>query len=169
MSEVLQPSASVQVLQSLNMCSDQYNRVIAIGDIHGCVHALNAILDDIRPARDDLVISLGDFVDTGRETRETIERLLQMRDECRLVVLRGNHEEMLLGALTSTRLRDSWLMCGGVATLNSYKFCGDIDCIPEGHTNSSKAGSTSLKRTLTFSCTPATLSICHPESSPTMS
>ena len=45
----------------------------------------------------------------------------------------GNHEEMLLGALTSEQLKQSWLMCGGVSTLNSYRFGGDIDVIPDEH------------------------------------
>jgi serine/threonine protein phosphatase 1 len=100
-------------------------RIIAIGDIHGCAHALDAVLDAICPAYDDLIISLGDFIDTGRETREVIEQLIQLRSECQFVSIMGNHEQMLLAALTSDRLKDSWLMCGGVATINSYRFCGD--------------------------------------------
>ena len=113
--------------------NSNHSRVITIGDIHGCAHALDAILDAIRPTPTDLIISLGDFIDTGRESREVIERLLELRDECEFVSVMGNHEQMLLGALTSERLKDSWLMCGGVAMLNSYKFCGDIDVVPDEH------------------------------------
>ena len=52
-------------------------------------------------------------------------------------MLKGNHEEMLLAALTSERAKNSWLMCGGVQTLNSYNFCGDIDVIPRRISTSS--------------------------------
>jgi len=37
---------------------------------------------------------------------------------------------MLLGALESEQLKNSWVICGGIATLNSYRFGGDIDVIP---------------------------------------
>ena len=108
-------------------------RIIAIGDIHGCVYALDKLLDVIEPTTDDLVISLGDFIDMGRETADVVERLLRLESEIPLVALMGNHEEMLLEALQNESVKESWLMCGGVATLNSYKFCGDLDVIPESH------------------------------------
>jgi serine/threonine protein phosphatase 1 len=108
-------------------------RTIVIGDIHGCAHALESLLNEISPSADDTIISLGDFVDTGRETREVVEQLIALEKTCRFIALMGNHEEMLLGALTSERLKQSWLMCGGVSTLNSYRFCGDLDVIPDEH------------------------------------
>lgn len=108
-------------------------RVIAIGDIHGCIHALDAILDAIAPRRDDCIVQLGDFVDAGRDTRDVIDRLLELGQQCRLVTLMGNHEEMLLGALENESLRDTWLMCGGIDTLNSYRFGAGIEVLPERH------------------------------------
>lgn len=115
------------------MLEQRSGRTIAIGDIHGCAHAFDALLEQIRPAQEDRIVCLGDVIDHGRDTNLVIERLLALRRECLLVCIRGNHEEMLLGALTNERLRNSWLMCGGVPTLNSYKFCGDIDVLPGEH------------------------------------
>lgn len=108
-------------------------RTIVLGDIHGCAHALDAILNEVQPQADDLIISLGDFIDTGRDTAAVIDRLMALEQSCSLVTIKGNHEEMLLGALTSERLKHSWLMCGGVSTVNSYRFGGDIDAIPDEH------------------------------------
>jgi serine/threonine protein phosphatase 1 len=108
-------------------------RTIAIGDIHGCIHALEALLAAIQPTPQDQLICLGDFIDTGRDTRDVVTRLIRLQGECDLVVIQGNHEEMLLAALQSAKLKDAWLMCGGIATLNSYKFCGDIDVIDQDH------------------------------------
>lgn len=107
--------------------------MIAIGDIHGCAHALDAVLDGINPRPQDCLVCLGDVIDNGRETNLVLERLIALSRECTLVCIRGNHEEMLLGALENERLKQSWLMCGGIATLNSYKFLGDIDVIPREH------------------------------------
>ncbi|MFN0054274.1 MAG: metallophosphoesterase family protein [Planctomycetales bacterium] len=108
-------------------------RTIAIGDIHGCAHALDAVLAAIGPRPEDQIICLGDVIDNGRDTALVLERLLQLRRECRLVCILGNHEEMLLGALQNERIKDSWQMCGGVYTLNSYRFGGDLDVIPAAH------------------------------------
>jgi len=108
-------------------------RVIAVGDIHGCVHALDAILDAIDPRGDDCIVQLGDIIDFGRDTGEVIDRLLAVQATCRLVTLMGNHEEMLLGALESDGLRDTWLMCGGIETLNSYRFGAGIEVLPDAH------------------------------------
>jgi serine/threonine protein phosphatase 1 len=115
------------------MLDEPPGRTIAIGDIHGCPHAFEALLEQIVPAPADRIICLGDVIDHGRDTNLVIERLLALCRECTLVCVMGNHEEMLLAALANPRLKDSWFMCGGVATLNSYRFCGDLDVLPESH------------------------------------
>ena len=107
------------------------NRIIAIGDIHGCVRALERLLELIAPTDQDLIVTLGDYVDRGPQSREVIERLLKLQDECQLVPLLGNHEYMLLEALTQQTLFNFWMQCGGRQTLDSYG--GSIDQIPAAH------------------------------------
>lgn len=109
------------------------SRLIAVGDIHGCVHALEALLQAVGVRRDDHWVVLGDFIDQGRETREVIERLLALEQQCKLTVLLGNHEEMLLAARKSEQALRYWENCGGVATLNSYRFGGTLAEIPAKH------------------------------------
>ena len=65
------------------------SRVIAIGDIHGCATALRALVEAIRPQPDDTLITLGDCVDRGPESRQVIDELLQLREKCRLIPLLG--------------------------------------------------------------------------------
>jgi serine/threonine protein phosphatase 1 len=110
-------------------------RLLALGDIHGCVHALDAVLTAAEVGPDDTLIVLGDVIDYGRESAEVVERLLQLRGDCELICIRGNHEEMLLGSLENERLRSQWLNVGGMETLNSYQFCGGIDAVPQSHLN----------------------------------
>lgn len=71
-------------------------RLIAIGDIHGCSNALDSLLRSIEPSLDDTIVTLGDYVDRGPDTRGVLDRLLKLRDECRLIPLLGNHDQMLL-------------------------------------------------------------------------
>lgn len=106
-------------------------RTIAIGDIHGCSKALRALLDVVRPQRDDTLVLLGDYVDRGPDSRGVVEELLQVRQSCRLVPLRGNHELMLLAARVLPVPPAPWLACGGHATLQSYG--GRLSGIPDAH------------------------------------
>jgi serine/threonine protein phosphatase 1 len=97
------------------------HRTIAIGDIHGCLPALEALLGAIQPGTDDTLVLLGDYVDRGPQSREVIERLMQLREHCRLVPLLGNHDAMMLDVYDGqTQLYIDWLLFGGSATLESY-------------------------------------------------
>ncbi|MBY0512714.1 MAG: serine/threonine protein phosphatase, partial [Gemmataceae bacterium] len=74
-------------------------RVLAIGDVHGCLEPLDALLDWVRPGPDDTVVTLGDYVDRGPDTKGVLDRLIGLKREgLRLVCLRGNHELMMLAA-----------------------------------------------------------------------
>src|SRR4051794_17347253 len=95
-------------------------RTIAIGDIHGCSAALDALLDAIAPGPQDTLVTLGDHIDRGPDSRGVIDRLLALAYGCRLVPLLGNHEELLLAALRDRVALRRWLTCGGVETLRSY-------------------------------------------------
>ncbi|MEO0530913.1 MAG: metallophosphoesterase family protein [Planctomycetota bacterium] len=108
-------------------------RLIAIGDIHGCSDAFAAILNAVAPTGDDRIVTLGDYVDRGPDTKGVLEQLLRLDAEGRLIPLLGNHEEMMLGALRGTSPRPWWLQHGGTATLDSYAFVGDLNVIPPEH------------------------------------
>ena len=107
------------------------DRTIAVGDIHGCSQALAALLTAIRPRPDDRLVILGDYIDRGPDSRGVIEQLLVLREQCQLVTLLGNHEQMLLRCLESTAERRFWLKYGGRETLASYG--GSLDAIPPRH------------------------------------
>ncbi len=97
------------------------SRTIAIGDIHGCLAALEALLAVIRPRTDDTIITLGDYVDRGPDCRGTIERLIELGRQCRLIPLLGNHDDMMLKVHDGRNdLYVDWLLFGGDATLMSY-------------------------------------------------
>lgn len=96
------------------------SRTIAIGDIHGCAAALDAVLAAMEPGPDDRLIVLGDYVDRGPDTSAVIDRLLQLEQQTQLEVLLGNHEEMLLAACEDDHELRAWLSFGGAETLASY-------------------------------------------------
>jgi 3',5'-cyclic AMP phosphodiesterase CpdA len=108
-------------------------RLIAIGDVHGCAHALDALLDVIAPAANDTLVFLGDLVDQGPQTREVIERIIELKSRCHVVLIEGNHEEMMFAARESVGALRYWENCGGALTIDSYHFGGALSDVPEEH------------------------------------
>ncbi len=95
-------------------------RTIAIGDVHGCLAALDAVITAVRLTPDDTLVVLGDCVDRGPSSCQVIERLLQLSTEFNVVPILGNHEEMMLAAAQQTTAGIDWIGCGGRETLESY-------------------------------------------------
>ncbi|SFK29736.1 metallophosphoesterase family protein [Falsiroseomonas stagni] len=106
-------------------------RIYAIGDPHGCVGRLEALHDRIaehlldHPVERATLIHLGDYVDRGPDSAAVIDLLLgpPPLHGMQVVNLVGNHEQMMLAALSPTApdaVLDFWLDNGGGATLESY-------------------------------------------------
>lgn len=106
-------------------------RTIAIGDIHGCDVALNALLDAIQPCQLDQVVTLGDVIDRGPGSCTVVERLLELSQICELISINGNHEMMLLAARKKAKAFEKWVFNGGDTTLESYG--GLLKNIPKSH------------------------------------
>lgn len=107
------------------------DRIIAIGDIHGCNKALDALLERIEPTDSDTIVFLGDYIDRGPDSASVLERILKLDQECTVVPLIGNHEVMMLTALEQPSEIHFWLQCGGQSTVDSYG--GDLSEIPFSH------------------------------------
>lgn len=108
-------------------------RLLAIGDIHGCTSALDAVLAAADPHPDDVVVTLGDYTDRGPDSKGTLERLIELSSRCRLVPVLGNHDRVVLDLADGnhTHFAD-WLRFGGETTLASYD-CDSPEKFPEEH------------------------------------
>ena len=104
-------------------------RVYAIGDIHGRLDLLDALLMTI--AEDDRsrgnhvethYIFLGDLIDRGPDSRGVVDRLLDLsKTVANTRFLMGNHEQVFLRALEGDKRSLRFLgRIGGRETLNSY-------------------------------------------------
>ncbi|MBX3412431.1 MAG: serine/threonine protein phosphatase [Pirellulales bacterium] len=108
-------------------------RTFAIGDIHGCAQALAKVLQQIDPQPADTIITLGDYVNRGPDTRGVIEQLLALRERCHLVTLLGNHDEVLLDILDGRAEASRLMRAGGQQTIDSYRPGGSFADIPSEH------------------------------------
>ena len=108
-------------------------RTIAIGDIHGSSQALASLLNAINPEPNDVLITLGDYVDRGIDSKGVLDTLIDLSKRCRLISILGNHDEMMLRARESRSAFAEWMEFGGISTLASYGESEHIDLIPEKH------------------------------------
>lgn len=95
-------------------------RTLVIGDIHGCSAALEVLLKELAPGKDDTLVTLGDYVDRGPDSKGVIQRLIDLDAQTKLVPIMGNHEILMLDAKKREIDFESWLAIGGRATMESY-------------------------------------------------
>jgi serine/threonine protein phosphatase 1 len=119
-------------------------RILAIGDIHGCSIAFDTLIAAVKLQPNDKIITLGDYVDRGPDSKGVINRLMALHETGRLTALRGNHELMMLqfrdrAALPKAvrhRKKSQWRDMGGDATLASYSKsgkAGKLADVPDKH------------------------------------
>jgi serine/threonine protein phosphatase 1 len=109
----------------------QRMRLLAIGDIHGCLTALDTLLEEVRPGREDVLVTLGDYVDRGPNSKGVLDRLVGLAGETTLVPLLGNHDVLFQEAIEGMLDHfEGWLRVGGAQTVESY---GSLDAVPKAH------------------------------------
>lgn len=112
-----------------------------IGDIHGRPLLVEQLIENVPwDLKNDKIVFLGDLIDRGNDAPAVVDIVMNLaKSNPRVVVLRGNHEQMLLDCLDYGDLQ--WLIPenGGLATLSAYGFeleelkdVSDIQ-IPEDH------------------------------------
>ncbi len=108
-------------------------RTLAIGDIHGCLAALEHLWRAVDPQPQDRIIFLGDYVDRGPDSKGVIEFILNLPPDLDVTCLIGNHEEKFLLANINKGELAHWLDdWGGGDTLASYGASGFKD-VPATH------------------------------------
>ena len=113
-------------------------KTYAIADIHGRADLLLKAAELIQKdagGQQCTVIVLGDYIDRGPRSMSVVAMLKQLQQDCGWFVLAGNHEAMMIEAMTTLRpdTLKWWIGNGGGQTLMSYGFRpGDtIDHVPE--------------------------------------
>lgn len=112
-------------------------RVYAIGDVHGCLDLLlNLEAQIIKDAANEkgpkLIVMLGDYVDRGPQSRQTIDHLLAPPPEgFERICLAGNHEQMMIAFLENPKNATAWLETGGRQALASYGLSPTIYARPK--------------------------------------
>jgi serine/threonine protein phosphatase 1 len=106
-----------------------------IPDIHGRDDLLSDGLAEIA-ARScgvaGVIVTIGDYVDKGPESKGVVDRLLSgVGEGWTLIALKGNHDAMMVAALRDPSKMTAWIAKGGDAALASYG--GDPAAVPQTH------------------------------------
>lgn len=103
-------------------------KTFVCSDIHGNFTAFQYGLNEIGLSfsRGDKLIILGDMIDRGKHSRACLRFIKELQEEHpnQVIVLLGNHEDMLLQFLSTTNESESsiyhrWLSNGGSNTIRS--------------------------------------------------
>lgn len=104
-------------------------RIYAIGDIHGRDDLLIALLARIEAHSAALpepesqhIVLLGDLVDRGPRSAAVLKLVREVqRADSNMIVLQGNHEDLMLRALAGEPgMLRAWMRVGGKETLRSF-------------------------------------------------
>ena len=113
----------------------------AIADLHGRFDLPTAAFDAIvkhAAERSFKIITLGDYVDRGPQSRQIIDHLMAAQEMgVSLICLKGNHEDMMVETLRKPLHPNWWIDNGGGQTLISYghERSGNYtpEVVPEDH------------------------------------
>ena len=101
-------------------------RIYAVSDIHGRADLLQDVFAAIdhhwartEPVR-SLQVFLGDYIDRGPASRQTIDLLIERSRRHESIFLKGNHEAFLFEVLQDPGRLGAWKDYGGIQTLMSY-------------------------------------------------
>jgi serine/threonine protein phosphatase 1 len=106
-----------------------------IPDTHGRYDLLDDALAEIDAhsrGTAAAIITIGDYVDKGPQSKQVIDRLLSgVTEGCSFVALKGNHDAMMVEGLRHPAKMARWLANGGDAALASYG--GNAAAVPRAH------------------------------------
>ena len=86
-------------------------RVFAVSDVHGNLDYLKGLLDKISFSPDDVLILLGDLIEKGPRSIDTLQYIIQLCKTHTVHVLRGNCDRLLFDKLSNDwlfRYRTCW-------------------------------------------------------------
>jgi hypothetical protein len=105
-----------------------HKALYVIPEIHGNAETLEVILNKILPLRffknqEDMLVCLGDYIDKEENGHLVLDILINIKNEYkdRVILLKGNHEEMMLRALYgSDNDFNYWIDNNGLSTVSGY-------------------------------------------------
>ena len=68
-------------------------RTMIVGDVHGMLQELEALMVKLAPTTEDTVVFVGDLVDKGPDSPGVVGFVRELADRVPVVLVEGNHED----------------------------------------------------------------------------
>jgi serine/threonine protein phosphatase 1 len=149
--EMLRLEAKTQVQTTgwdWNLCDQRHTPMCEL--LQKVFAAIDLHLARAGPAR-ALHLFLGDYIDRGPASRQTIDLLIDRSRRHKTIFLRGNHEAFLFKVLQDANRLEAWKEYGGFQTLMSYGLTASIKPDREEQMNWSRLYSPACPTTIGFS------------------
>lgn len=111
-------------MAKIEQLKKDYPQYIFVSDIHGTKKTIDLLKKAIADWPQAHVVTGGDYVDGRKDSKFVLDYLMQLSEEKKATVIRGNHEQMLLRFAEGkdqpiTYMDSLWLVNGGKTTLSS--------------------------------------------------
>lgn len=89
-------------------------RTLVIGDIHGMYDELIRVLEHVDYKDSDKFVFLGDYINRGRQSKDVLNFMIELKSNPENVFLKGNHEFVMLKLADGhSDFLETWLERGG--------------------------------------------------------
>lgn len=110
-------------------------KAFVISDIHGEISKFNKLLQ-FWNFKDEALIILGDLIDRGENSLKVVEKVMELKKQYndQLIIIKGNHEDMLLKFLENPEINNNGLRYfnnGGGTTAS--EFTQDVNILDRGN------------------------------------
>ena len=86
---------------------DVMSRLLIVGDVHGMIEPLQALIYELAIQPGDTLVFVGDLIDKGPDSAGVVRYVERLRNDsaCEIVVVEGNHEDRMRRYLRNYRVR----------------------------------------------------------------
>ena len=92
-----------------------------IGDIHGEISKLKLLVSIIKKKdKNPELIFIGDYIDKGESSKETLDYLIKLKKELRCIFIEGNHEYQWINLSKENNIEKYLIKYGGLSTIHSF-------------------------------------------------
>jgi len=82
---------------------------VVIGDVHGMLRELQALVKLINPSKSDVLLFLGDLIDKGPDSDGVISYVRYLSKRRKVIIVPGNHEEKYFRMMRQGKVPDTIL------------------------------------------------------------
>lgn len=108
-------------MKILKIDTDNFERIFVMSDLHGSLDLFEKFILAEGIKKDDLIIINGDSIDRGTNSKDLLERYINLENQgYKIIHILGNHENMFYDYVKLNQNKERYILNGGLETLKQY-------------------------------------------------